>query len=271
MEWRDVDMPAISVIMSVYNDEKYLRYAIDSILNQTFSDFEFIICDDCSTDSSLDIIQSYLSQDPRIVLVKNAVNLGLAASLNKCIQISTADYIARMDSDDISDKRRLELEYKFISENSRYAVVGSKAHVIDEKGHIYKDMIFHKNEVSLLDALKKTQVIHPTVLMNKKALIHVGGYTVNKLTRRAEDYDLWCKLLSQGYQIFNLDLPLLLYREGLSGVKKRKYQFRIQEMKIKFFWMRQQHVSLGTYIYAFKPLIVGLIPTFMMSKYKRGH
>ena len=98
----------------------------------------------------------------------------------------------------------MELEYKFISENSRYAVVGSKAHVIDEKGHIYKDMIFHKNEVSLLDALKKTQVIHPTVLMNKKALIHVGGYTVNKLTRRAED--MIC-----GVNYFHKDIRYLIW------------------------------------------------------------
>lgn len=264
-------MAEISVIMSVYNDKVYLQKAIDSILNQTFSDFEFIICNDCSTDGSLDILKSYEEKDKRIKLIDNTENLGLAASLNKCLKIATAPYIARMDSDDISMPKRLETEYDFLEKHHEYDVVGTKCKIIDEEGNVYKDFLIHKGEVTLLDALKKVSIVHPTAMMRKSVVLEVNGYTDNELTNRAEDYDLWCKLLSNSHKIYNIDIPLLYYREGLSGIKKRKYRFRIQEAKLKYQWMKKKHAPKVTYLYSLKPLIVGLIPSKIMALYKRRH
>ena len=116
--------PEISVIMSVYNDEKYIAKAIDSILTQSFSNFELIICDDYSTDRSSNIIEKYVKQDNRIVFFKNEKNLGLATSLNRCIERAKGKYIARMDSDDISLPNRFEVEYNYLEDNSDIVVVG---------------------------------------------------------------------------------------------------------------------------------------------------
>ncbi|UTY38146.1 glycosyltransferase [Allocoprobacillus halotolerans] len=151
-------MVMISVIMSVYNDAKYLEKSIQSILNQTFKDFEFIICNDCSTDSSLSIIQEFQKLDSRIKIINNSTNLGLAASLNKCIEISLGQYIARMDSDDISFKNRLEVEYNFLMEHQEYDVVGSKSITINENDEPCKEFSIHSNEVHLLDAIKKLKL-----------------------------------------------------------------------------------------------------------------
>ena len=200
MDWSDSVKPEISVIMSVYNDEKYIAKAIDSILAQSFSNFELIICDDYSTDRSSNIIEKYVKQDNRIVFFKNEKNLGLATSLNRCIERA--------------------------KDNSDIVVVGCKCQCIDENDEIYKDFQIHSGSVSFYDAIKKVQIVHPTVMMRKEALLSVDGYTVNNLTLRAEDYDLWCKMTKKGYKIFNLDTILLLYREGLQGMKKRKYKFR---------------------------------------------
>lgn len=262
-------MVMISVIMSVYNDAKYLEKSIQSILSQTFEDFEFIICNDCSTDSSLSIIQKFQKLDSRIKVINNSTNLGLAASLNECIQMASGQYIARMDSDDISYINRLEVEYNFLLEHKEYAVVGSKSITINENDEPCKEFMIHPFEVCLSDAIKKTQIIHPTVLMKKDALLAVNGYTVNQLTQRAEDYDLWCKLLSNKFKIYNLDIPLLYYRESFFSIKKRKYKYRLQEAKLKFYWMKKENVSIRYYLYALKPLIVGLIPMRIMNIYKR--
>lgn len=221
-----------------------------------------------STDRSSNIIEKYVKQDNRIVFFKNEKNLGLATSLNRCIERAKGKYIARMDSDDISLPNRFEVEYNYLEDNSDIVVVGCKCQCIDENDEIYKDFQIHSGSVSFYDAIKKVQIVHPTVMMRKEALLSVDGYTVNNLTLRAEDYDLWCKMTKKGYKIFNLDTILLLYREGLQGMKKRNYKFRIQEAKLKYMWMKNEKVPFSIYLYAVKPLIVGLIPSSLMKIYK---
>ena len=269
MDWSNRMSPTISVIMSVYNDSKYLEKSIESILNQTYNDFEFIICNDCSSDDSLSIIEKYAMLDKRIVIINNQDNLGLATSLNKCLDIAKGEFIARMDSDDISLPNRFKEELDFLKTHSEIAVVGCKCNVIDDLGEKRKEFLIHEGEVTLLDAIKKTQIIHPTVMMRKSALLKVSGYTVDEKTQRAEDYDLWCKLLEKGYKIFNIDRILFLYREGISGIKKRKYRYRIQEYQLKKYWMKKKKVPIITYLYAIKPHFVGCIPTVLMNMYKR--
>ncbi|ENJ6565101.1 TPA: glycosyltransferase family 2 protein [Proteus mirabilis] len=108
------NMPKITVLMSVYNDEKYLQESIDSILNQTFKEFEFLVINDGSTDNSLSILKENAKKDPRIKLIINEQNIGLIASLNKGLQLASCDLVARMDSDDIAVSTRLEAQYQFM-------------------------------------------------------------------------------------------------------------------------------------------------------------
>jgi len=246
--------------MSVFNDQNFLEQAIESVLDQTFQDFEFIICNDCSTDNSENIILEMMQKDPRIVYIKNEKNLGLAASLNKCILKSTTPFLARMDSDDICFPNRLDVEYKYLIDNPYCAVVGSHSLIIDNQNNIIRESAKLKKDLLLKDCLQKSSLIHPSVMMRKEFIQKVGMYSVNPLTQRAEDYDLWCKLSSNGYKLNNLEDKLLYYREGVSGLKKRKYKFRIQEFRIKFYWNKKMKFLSSNFIYVIKPLIIGLIP-----------
>lgn len=262
-----MNSPAVSIVMGVYNDERFLAEAIESILSQTFGNFEFIICDDGSSDKSLDIIKYYQSKDDRIVLLQNSINLGLAASLNRCIEYSKGKYIARMDSDDRSLRDRLEKQFNYLENNSDVAVVGTQAYFIDQSGKRFKK--FNRSgELAFQDVVKQNNLIHPSTMIRKAVLIEVSGYSVNNLTKRAEDYDLWCKISEKGYRLNNLKERLFEYREDITAYKKRKYKFRIDEFRIKAYWIRRANLSRINYLYAIKPLLVGLIPSWIMIKRK---
>ena len=260
--------PIVSVIMCVYNDEQYLSKAIESILEQSFENFEFIICDDCSTDKSLEIIESYAEKNERIIVLKNKKNLGLAATLNKCIGVARGKYIARMDSDDISLNHRLERELIFLNQNPNVSVVGTQVEYIDKNGIPYKKSNLKILKPKFEDVLKKCCVIHPTVMMRKKDLEEVGGYTSNTLTRRAEDYDLWCKLGEKKFKIEIIDEYLFYYREDKNGLKKRKYKHRVEEFRLKKYWIKKCSNNKRLLLFAYKPLLVGLIPDFIMTRRK---
>lgn len=264
--------PFISVIMGVYNDVVYLEKAINSILFQSFSNFEFIICNDSSTDKRVEVIlENYKKTDDRIIIINNDKNMGLAASLNKCISISKSKYIVRMDSDDISLPNRLECLYNFMENEHSIAVCGSQAYYIDSNGERYKKTSYPTNYFIDFDkAVLQTAIMHPTVIIRKEWLNKVDNYTVNANTLRAEDYDLWCKITQAGGRITVLDNYLFEYREDLDGYNKRKYKYRIQEAKIKFYWLKKSKLSVFKYVYCIKPLLVGLIPSRLMKVIKKA-
>lgn len=261
-------MPKVSVIMGVYNvgDKKFLQEAVNSVLAQSFTDFEFIICDDGSKDSTLDIVYELVNNDSRCKIIKNDKNMGLASTLNKCIEIAKGEYIARMDADDRSLVNRFEKQVEYLERNPDVAVIGTQAYIINNDGIRYKEFK-RKRSVSLLDTVKNSNIIHPSSMIRRKVLNEVGNYTVSKLTTRAEDYDLWCKIASKGYKIENLEEFLFEYREDKDSYKKRKYKHRIEEYKLKKYWIKRT-ANLRYIIYAYKPLIVGLIPTSIMFKRK---
>ena len=254
--------------MSVYNDEKYLPGAIASILNQTYGDFEFIICNDCSTDSSEEIILDFLKNDDRIVYFKNEVNAGLATSLNRCLEKATGEYIARMDSDDFSRPDRFEKQVKFLDENLWCAVIGGQIAYMNGADEIYTNSSF-RTKISKADVIKRVSVAHPTVMMRRTVVQEVNGYTVGPLTRRAEDYDLWCKIVEKGYSLHNLEDVVLNYRQDAVTIKKRKYTYRVDEFKIKNYWRKRTGAPAWYVVFAIKPLILGLLPASLYMKLKK--
>ncbi len=196
----------ISVVMSVYNAEKYLREAIESILYQTFYDFEFIIINDGSTDNSLEIIKSY--SDNRIVLI-DQINTGLAMALNNGIKKSRSEYIARMDADDVSMPERLEKQYIFLENNLDHIIVGCNGVLIDKDGNY----IFTSDQPAYDEDAKKnlpeTPFFHSSVMMRKNVILKSGGYLDGLI--KGQDTVLFNRMAKFG-KFANLKEPLIKYR-----------------------------------------------------------
>lgn len=196
----------ISVLMSAYNAERFIKYAIESILSQTYQDFEFIIVNDGSTDNTDSIITTY--NDSRIVYIKNPKNLGLIASLNKGLKIAKGDYIARMDADDIALPNRFKLQLETFAKNPHAIVVGSEYYLLsgNKKSYIKNNNDSDYNKAVLFFS---PCFCHPTVMMknvfNEKNIFYDSEFI------HAEDYELWTQLALQG-DFLNVNQPLLMYR-----------------------------------------------------------
>jgi glycosyltransferase involved in cell wall biosynthesis len=196
----------ISVVMSVFNAELYLKEAIESLLNQTFTEFEFIIINDGSTDSSLEIIQSY--NDKRIHVI-NQENTGLARALNIGIEKSKSNFIARMDADDISLPDRLQKQYEFLSQNPEYVVVGTNAIVIEEEGNYVYTSSQPISDQEAKRVLPNTPFFHPSVMFRKDTFLKAGKYCISMV--KAQDTVLFNRMAIYG-KFYNLRESLLKYR-----------------------------------------------------------
>ena len=265
----------ISVIMGVYNptQKQQLFAAVRSIIGQTFPWWEMIIYDDGSSPDYAETIREAAALDDRIVYMRENRNRGLAYALNQCIMKSRGKYIARMDADDISKPDRLERLYDFLENHREYAWVGSNSELFNDQGVWGTDR--RAKIPQNKDFLPYSPYIHPAVAFRKSVLIENQGYKVSETTRRCEDYELFMRLQSRGYHGYNIQEPLLQYREDCSAYRKRRYKFYIQEMKVRYNGFKKLGILRpGTMIYAVKPLFVGLVSPSVMQhikkKIKRG-
>lgn len=201
--------PLISIVMSVYNSEEYITEAIESMLNQTYRNFEFIIIDDGSTDNSLEIIKNYQISDERIVVISRE-NRGLPYSLNEGIKSAKGEYIVRMDADDISLPHRLEVQIEFMESSHEVGVCGSAVIVFGEraKDHLWK---LTQNDNRLKTELLFSSIFaHPSVMIRRKVMIEHNLY-YNESFLQAQDFELWSRMAPYT-KFFNLQIPLLKYR-----------------------------------------------------------
>ena len=198
--------PKVTVLMPVYNGEKYLRKAIESILNQTFKDFEFLIINDGSSDDSVKIIEEYGKNDSRIRLVHNETNMNLVPSLNRGLELAQGEYIARMDCDDISLPKRLEKQVAFMDKNADIAVCGSWIRMFDKANDVVRYPERHDNIKCSL--LFYNALAHPSVIMRRSFL---NKFQVRYERILAEDYDIWQRLSFIG-KLHNIPEILLNYR-----------------------------------------------------------
>jgi hypothetical protein len=203
-------VPALSVILPVYNAEAFVREAVESILAQTFRDFELIVINDGSTDRSGAILHELAACDSRLVLIDRP-NQGLVLTLNEGIQRARALFIARMDADDIAVPERFGLQLARMAADPTLGVLGSFIRIIDKTGHILRLGNYPVTpEASALFLDKGSPLAHPSVMMRKDVLIKAGGY--RPVFSHCEDYDLWLRVSELGYGIANLPQPLLKYR-----------------------------------------------------------
>jgi glycosyltransferase involved in cell wall biosynthesis len=205
--------PQVSVVLPVWNGERYLKQTIESILAQRFSDFELIIVDDGSTDGTPHVIKSFDS-DPRIRCYRQP-NMGLVAALNKGLELSRGEFIARIDADDFSMPERLALQTETLVKDPSVAVVGSAIRIVDENGHLLRDVTYPASANTRM--ANECALAHAAVMFRKDVIMRLGGY--REAFRHAEDYDLWLRV-SEISAIRNLGETLTTVRELPSGITK---------------------------------------------------
>jgi glycosyltransferase involved in cell wall biosynthesis len=219
-----------SVLLTVYNGEAKLAEAIESILNQTERDFEFIIIDDKSKDHSKQIISEYAKKDSRIRPLFHERNMGLAKSLNEGLALASTDLIARMDQDDISLPSRLKLQVRFMRTRPEIAAAGSFVYHMGRTPKLDRLVRLPAEHDEIVQVLPRQNCMyHPSIMLRRQVVLELGGY--REEFRNAEDYDLWLRL-SQKHRLANLQLPLLRYRFSAGGMSlgKRWEQMRYVQM-----------------------------------------
>lgn len=222
----------ISVIMSTHNRASTLKRSIESILNQTYTDFEFIICDDCSTDDTFNILMELSNKDKRVILLRNDTNLGLQKSLNRCLDVCRGKYIARMDDDDISMSDRLSVQKEFLENNLEYSFVGSNVNEVFDNYSLITNLPLYPSKY---DLIKRNQFVHPSIMIKSSDIKSVGGYSEDVNHLRVEDYELWLRLYSYGYFGANIKKPLLDYSKVFTNTKllDRKNKIKLVHYYIK--------------------------------------
>lgn len=260
-------MPQVSVIMPVFNmaqESDILQTAVDSIKNQTYQDWELLICDDGSADGTLQELRKLAHTDKRIRILYSLKNHKAGWARNACIRAARGRFIAIMDADDIADVHRLEIQTNFLNRHPEYAFVGSHAWMLDDRG-IWglRRMEAMPDVRSFLDTLP---FVHPSVLLRTEVVRAVHGYRQTPAFYRVEDYEFLMRLYAYGYRGYNIQKPLLSYREDARAYHRRKYRYRITECRMRYRGFQSLGILHGNLYYVIKPLAAGLIPAFIMRK-----
>ncbi|KKK36635.1 glycosyl transferase family 2 [Mesobacillus campisalis] len=251
--------------MGIYNCEKTLAESIQSIQNQTYPEWELIMCDDGSIDRTMEVAQGFVNEDARIKLIKNGQNVGLAKTLNHCLEYCTGDFIMRHDGDDIMLDQRMEKQVNYMGAHDCDAC-GTGVYLFDQDG-VWGTRQLVENPT------KETMImgapfIHPTVIMKRQKLIEAGGYSDNEATRqRLEDYDLWLKFYEKGYVLRNIQEPLLYFREDKNSYQRKSRRFRLTETKTRLGACRRLNIPYSKRIFALKPLLIMLVPKSSLRKF----
>ena len=261
-------MIKVSVIMGVYNCKRkdILEKSIDSIIHQTFKDWEFLICDDGSVDDTYQHLLTLSSRDNRIRILHYDENRGLSYALNYCLAETKGIYIARQDDDDISFPDRLERQVKALDSQPNYSMVGTAASIYNDDGVWGNfDVPEYPNKKNFL---WNSPFIHPTVMFKKEVLEAVNGYRVAKETRRCEDYDLFMRMYAAGYQGYNIQDNLYLYRSENGNTKHRPMKYRIDEVVVRWKGYKALNMLGKGFPFVVKPIFIGLIPAKLLKVIK---
>lgn len=265
-------MPKISVVMPVYNTEKYVWIAIESILNQTFTDFEFIIIDDYSIDTSYHICEQYSYKDKRIKLFKNENNIWVVKTRNKLLDKISKDskYIAIIDADDLARNDRLEKEYNFLESNLDYSIVWSYINIIDENWKIIRNRKYPKdNEAVWKIICKKSPLAQPSVMIRKSSFEIVWKY--NEEFETAEDYELWFRFFDLWFKIWNIWEELLSYRVFSEQSKSKHLKLTIKntiKIQSKYIFQKKYNNIFNLMYFYLEKFLLLLPNSFILWLFK---
>lgn len=265
---RKYEKGKVSIIMPLYNVEPYIDNCVEHILKQTYNNFEIIMCDDCSTDKSYEKAKEWAKKDKRIKAYKNKVNMRAGYTRNECIKNATGEFIYIQDADDYSGENILEKEVEILNNEKDISFVSVGVKRFNENG-IWGEEVRWVEYPQNKDFLWGTPYVHPGTMFRHNVLDKMQGYRVAKDTARNEDFDLFLRLHIDGYHGKNILEPLYYYNEDINAYKRRKYRYRIDEFNIKLDAFKKLKLLPKGYIYAIKPLIVGLIPRTIQYKLKQ--
>lgn len=259
-----MEEPLISVLMGIYNCADTLEEAVQCIIDQTYANWELILCDDCSTDQTLEVAKKLAQKDNRIIVIKNEKNLTLAPTLNHCLQIAKGKYVARMDGDDLCALNRFEKELKFLEEHPEYALVSCQMNLFDKEG-VYR-VITHMNEPQKRDFLFRSQFCHAGCMIRTEIMRCLNGYCVEKSRQRVEDYDLWVRMYCLGYKGYNLNDALYSMRDDRKALTRRSFSNRLNEARVKYRVCKEFKLPIKDYVHIITPLIKYFVPISVYTK-----
>lgn len=255
--------PLVSVIIACYNAENYIDVCLASLVNQTYKNIEIIICDDCSTDNSYQVLLKWAKKDSRVIILKNDKNLYAAYSRNRCLEASKGEYIMIQDIDDISHLERVEVLLKTLIENQSISIVSSPMEAFVDDYNIIisclKQKIKYPTKRNLLWGISFN---HPASMITRKCFMSAKGYRVSKETRRCQDYDMFMRMYALGFRGMNIDKPLYFYRLDEANYKRRSFNARIGEYKIRKLGFKEMGFMPWAYIFTLKPFLAHIIQFF---------
>ncbi len=264
----------VSVIMPVRNGERFVAEAVESILEQTYTDFIFIIIDDASTDASAKILQSYAKKDKRIYLHRNQRPQGIVKTRNKGFNLLPKDttYIALFDADDISAPNRLERQVAFLDKNPTIGAVGSDILIINEKSELIASRTYHHHPKQIAKHLLiRSPFAQPAVCLRKEVLTTVGVYTSENGHDRARDYDLWLRI-ARKYPLANIDAFLLSYRVSDHQGKKTHLKETIRstlQVKRKYLFKSQYFRCIAVVVFLLEYILLLFPSKFILWLFKK--
>lgn len=248
--------------MGIYNCADTLTEALDSIANQTYKDWELIMCDDGSSDKTYELAKKYIQEHPeyKIKLLRHKKNKGLNQTLNDCLKVASGEYIGRMDADDISLPTRFEKEMAEFEKDPNLSVVSCPMIYFDENGEWGVGKC-DNNYPKKGDLVFGTVHAHAPCLIKREAIKAVKGYSVGKRLLRVEDWHLWIKIYASGRYGKNLEEPLYKMRDDQNATKRRKFRFRLNEAYMSRLAVRTFGLPKRMYLYSLRPIVVGILPT----------
>jgi len=228
-----VETPLVSVVMATYNEPKeVIRLAINSILQQTFTDLELLIIDDSTNTETINTINE-LAIDKRVVIIREEKRIGFVKALNIGLRMAKGIYIARMDGDDIAEKKRFELQVSFLKNNLRFSVVGGSMNIINENGNITSQRTYPTSSFQLnLWSIYRNPLAHPTVMFRRD--IVDDGFFYDERFVKCEDLEFWLRLKKKGFRLYNLPDVLLNFRVNDDLIGKRTGEHLIYNYKARY-------------------------------------
>ena len=254
--------------MGIYNCSSTMEQAVASVQNQTYTNWELILCDDGSSDNTYEVAQALAAKDSRIVLLRNDKNLGLNATLNRCLAAATGEYIARMDGDDDCVPERFERQLDLLEHHPEFQITSCPMKLFDETGEWGQTTV--PEYPSPEDVVSGTPISHAAVMLRKECMDAVGGYTVDKRMLRVEDVNLWIKLYAAGYRCHNIQEPLYRMRNDQNALNRRKYIYRVNSTYVRLQGCKLLRLGLKSYLKAFVPMINGLVPARLRQAIRKN-
>jgi glycosyltransferase EpsE len=255
--------PFFSVLITVFNDERFLPTALDSLLQQEFDDYEVIIVDDCSFDSTPAIINDYSSKFRSFKAIRNSENFGLGRSLTIGSESCRGEFIMRFDSDDVCFSNRMLVAFNYISSHPEIDILGSSAVIIDYHGTKTGLRSVPLKHADIANKVWACPFIHPSVFLRRSAYHSIGGYDPS--ISRCCDYDLWFRAVKFNLHFHNIVEPLIYYRHDINTQRKNSTRYLFEQAAVGLRWCWRLKLSYWKYLAVVYPFIRGLLPLRIKS------